>query len=117
MGYPVDQLSPTHLYVRGGRGVNVGYDCLGYGITSFWIAFVFANAGSWKKKGAWMLGGAVFLWFINVLRISLVLVATNRNWKFPLGWDHHTWFNIVSYSMIFLMMWLYDKKFFSKKGN
>jgi len=108
-GYPTELLSPTVLQIKGGRGVNIGYDCLGYGVISFWIAFVFANSGSWKRKLAWMLSGALVLWIINVLRISLVLVAVNRNWKFPLGWDHHDWFNIVSYLAIFTMIWVYDK--------
>ena len=108
-GYPTELLSPTLLQVKGGRGVHIGYDCLGYGVISFWIAFVFANNGSWKRKLGWMLSGALVLWIINVLRISLVLVSVNRNWKFPFGWDHHTWFNIVSYLAIFMMIWVYDK--------
>jgi len=108
-GYHTDFLSPTVLQVKGGRGINVGYDCLGYGVISFWIAFVFANTGSWKKKAAWMLGGAMILWLINVLRISSVLIGANRNWKFPLGWDHHTWFNIAAYFSIFIMIYFFDK--------
>jgi exosortase/archaeosortase family protein len=108
-GYHADLLSPTLLQVRGGRGVHVGYSCLGYGVLSFWIAFVFANRGSWKRKAAWIFGGAFVLWIINVLRISLVLLAANRNWEFPFGWDHHTWFNIVAYGTIFAMIWVYDR--------
>lgn len=103
------------MQVRGGRGVNVGYDCLGYGVMSFWIAFVFANNGTWKRKLGWMAIGAFALWLINVLRISLVLVGANKNWKFPLGWDHHTWFNIVAYVAIFGMIWIYDKGTSKKK--
>ena len=102
------------MQVRGGRGVHVGYGCLGYGVISFWIAFVFANTGSWKRKAAWMLGGAIVLWIINVQRISLVLIGANKNWKFPFGWDHHTWFNIAAYLAIFVMIWLYDR---SRKKN
>jgi exosortase/archaeosortase family protein len=107
-GYPADFLSQTVLQVKGGRGINVGYDCLGYGVISFWIAFVFANTGSWKRKLIWILSGVVLLWLINVLRISLVLIGINKHWKFPFGWDHHTWFNIVAYVSIFAMIWLYD---------
>ena len=112
-GYATAYKSSTQLHVIGGRGVNVGYDCLGYGVISFWIAFVFANTGTWKRKAVWMFGGALVLWIINVLRISLVLIGVNKNWKFPFGWDHHTWFTIAAYIMIFVMIWLYDKKIFS----
>ena len=102
------------MLVKEGRGVNVGYSCLGYGVTSFWSAFVFAKIDSWKRKAVWMLGGALVLWIINVIRISLVLIGANSKWKFPFGWDHHTWFNIAAYLAIFVMIWLYDR---SRKKN
>jgi exosortase/archaeosortase family protein len=108
-GYESFQKSGTQLLVVGGGGVNVVYSCLGYGVTSFWLAFVFANAGSWQKKLAWMLGGALVLLIINVLRLSLVALASHKHWAYPLGWDNHTWFNIAAYLMIFLMMWVYDR--------
>ncbi len=108
-GYESFQSSPTQLRMVGGSAVNLVYSCLGYGLTSFWLAFVFANTGSWKKKLLWMMGGAVVLYIINVIRISLVLLAASKHWKYPLGWDHHTWFNIAAYGMIFLMIWFYDK--------
>ncbi len=92
-----------------GSAVNLVYSCLGYGVTSFWIAFVFANNGSWKRKWVWMTGGALALWIINVLRIGLVLVANNKNWGVPLGLNHHTWFNMVAYMLIFILIYFYDR--------
>ncbi len=109
-GYETYQSSSTQLRMVGGGGVNLVYACLGYGVTSFWLAFVFANTGSFKKKLLWMTGGALALYVINVARISLVLLAANKQWHFPLGWDHHTWFNVVAYGGIFLMIWLYDRR-------
>lgn len=107
------------MRIVGGGGINVVYSCLGYGVTSFWLAFVFANTGSFKKKIAWMLGGAMVLLIINILRMGLVAMASHEKWKYPLGWDHHTWFNIVAYGMIFLMIYVYDKsgKERTKKGK
>lgn len=109
-GYESFQSAPTQLRIVDGAAVNLVYSCLGYGVTSFWLAFVFANTGAWKKKLSWMIGGAVVLYIINVLRISLVLVAAQNKWEYPFGWDHHTWFNIAAYGIIFLMIWVYDKK-------
>lgn len=86
------------------------YSCLGYGVTSFWLAFVFANTGSWKKKLLWMLGGALALLVINILRLAFVALASHKGWAYPLGWDHHTWFNIAAYGMIFLMIFFYDRR-------
>ncbi|MDB5280375.1 MAG: hypothetical protein JWR61_5330 [Ferruginibacter sp.] len=109
-GYTVDILPPNYLFIRGGKGVMIAYDCLGYGVISFWIAFVFANSSGVKTKLAWMLSGTAALWLINVARITAFLIAHNHNWPMPLGLDHHTWFNIASYVLIFCMIWFYDKK-------
>lgn len=96
--------------INGGRGVIIAMDCVGYGVYSFWVAFVAANAGSWQKKAGWMIFGLLLLWLINVIRITLFLLAINKGWPMPLGIDHHTWFAIVAYGMIFLLIWQYDKK-------
>jgi exosortase/archaeosortase family protein len=90
-------------------GIRMVYSCIGYGVMSFWAAFIFANKGSWKKKLAWIIGGLFALFCINVLRIILLIVALDKNWPMPLGLDHHTWFNIIAYLLIFLMIYLYDK--------
>ena len=97
------------IRINGGRGVIIAMDCVGYGVYSFWIAFVAANRGKFWKKAIWILLGVVVLWFINVIRITLFLVAINKGWPMPLGIDHHTWFNIVAYLMIFILVLLYDR--------
>lgn len=97
-------------FVRG-RGVLIARDCVGYGVYSFWIAFVAANRGGYWKKIKWILVGVLALWFINVLRITLLLTAINKGWPMPLGLNHHTWFNIFAYLLIFFMIWWYDKSF------
>jgi exosortase/archaeosortase family protein len=108
-GYEAYQSDHIHLSLVGGNSVQLVYSCLGYGVISFWLAFVFANNGSWKKKAAWMLGGTAALYIINVIRISLTLLSNSRKWHFPFGWDNHTWFNIAAYGAIFLMIWFYDR--------
>ena len=95
--------------ITGGRGVIIAMDCVGYGVYSFWTAFVAANRGTVLKKIKWITGGLLILWFINVVRITLFLVAINKGWPMPLGIDHHTWFSIVAYLFIFILIWLYDR--------
>ena len=95
----------------GGRGVYIAMSCVGYGVYSFWIALVVANKGNWKKKLLWILGGLAGLWCINVIRITLFLVSINKGWPMPFGIDHHTWFTICAYLLIFVMIWLYDRSF------
>ena len=100
----------------GGAGVIIAMDCVGYGVYSFWIAFVAANKGKKKKKILWIVFGLLGLWLINSIRITLFLTSINKGWPMPLGLDHHAWFNIFAYLLIFLMIWWYDKDLSRKSG-
>jgi exosortase/archaeosortase family protein len=97
------------LRVLNGRGVNIAYDCAGYGVMSFWTAFILTWPSNLTFKLKWLFSGLLILWVINVLRIGLFLVAINKKWNMPFGIDHHTWFNIVSYIFIFTMMYYFNK--------
>jgi len=92
-----------------GRGIWIVYSCLGYGIMSFWIAFVCAHSIPLLSKIKWTLLGLVLIWFINIMRLSLVFLSVNSNFRFPI-FDHHTWFNIMAYIYIFAMMFLFSKR-------
>lgn len=105
------------LRFNGGRGVIIAYSCVGYGVYSFWIAFVLANKGKIWKKIKWAVLGVYALWFINVIRITLFITAINKGWPMPLGIDHHTWFNIFAYTLIFVMIILYDRSFRKQREN
>ena len=113
-GYQTYLRDAYHVTMVNGNGIHLVYSCLGYGLLSFWIAFIFANQGSLVKKIGWMLGGCFFIWLINVVRISLVLVSSNEKWALSFSLEHHTLFNIVVYVFIFLMMWLFQR---SEKKN
>lgn len=97
------------LRAEGGAGIKLIYGCLGIGVYSFWIAYTVASTYNFLKKISWLFVGLFILWTVNVLRISLVLISLKNNWVFPLGLDHHTWFNIVAYIFIFLLIFLFEK--------
>ncbi len=109
-GYDSEFTLPNYLKIIGGKGATIGYDCLGYGVISFWVAFIFANQVNWKSKLAWIAGGSFLLWLINVFRITIILIAHSKDWKMPFGWNHHTWFNIVAYTAIFLLIGWFDHR-------
>lgn len=96
------------IKIQGGNAVHIGYDCIGYGVLFFWIAFVFANTIPFVNKIKWMVGGVLVIWTINVVRVCLLLVAINQQWKSPFNFDNHTWFNIVAYIAIFTMIYFFD---------
>ena len=109
-GYDTVQEPGFLIRILGRRGVYIAMSCVGYGVYSFWASYIIANDGSFLKKLAWVVGGILSLWAINVGRISLFLVAINKNQQMPFGIDHHTWFNIVAYAFIFLMIWIHQRQ-------
>lgn len=93
-----------------GRSVRIAMDCVGIGVYSFWIAYVLANKLTVSKKIIWALAGVLLLFIINDVRITLFLTSINKGWPMPLGLDHHTWFNIVAYIAIFIMIYFFEKR-------
>ncbi|MEO6357911.1 MAG: exosortase/archaeosortase family protein [Ferruginibacter sp.] len=108
-GFDTFTVNSYVIRIVNGTGVRLVYSCLGYGLLSFWIAFIFANSGSWLKKAGWITAGCFFIWFINVVRITLVLISNYQQWKTPITMDHHTLFNIAVYIAIFCMIWLFNR--------
>ncbi|MEX1203245.1 MAG: exosortase/archaeosortase family protein [Ferruginibacter sp.] len=109
-GYETNVEPGFVIRVIGKRGVIVGSSCVGYGVYSFWIAYVVANSMAILRKIAWIVGGVLLLWLINTIRISMFLIAINNNRTMPFGIDHHTWFNIVAYVFIFMMMYFFNQQ-------
>lgn len=97
------------IWIVGGRVLKLSYSCLGIGVYSFWIAYVLTGRGSFKTRVLWLSVGLVSLWIINVSRITLVAQAFSYDWAMPLGIDHHTWFNIVAYVFIFLLIIIHER--------
>ncbi len=92
-----------------GKSVLIAMDCVGYGVYSFWVAYVFATESTLKRKLFWMIGGLFLLWLINTIRITLFLWSLNQNLQMPFNIDHHTWFNIFAYLAIFTMMYFLQR--------
>jgi exosortase/archaeosortase family protein len=109
IGYDTYTPDKYHIFIVNGTGVRMVYSCIGYGVMSFWAAFVIANKGNWIKKIKWLLSGWIAIWIINVLRISFLVLALNKGWDMPLNIDHHTWFNIAAYILIFVLIYFYDR--------
>ena len=91
------------------KGLRMVYKCVGYGVMSFWGAFVIANKMQWLQKVCWTIGGWASIWLINCMRMTILLVALENNWPVNKYLDHHTLFNIVSYAFILLLISIYIK--------
>ena len=103
------RITDYELRIPFANGIKIVYSCLGFGVMSFWTAYIVATDALKSKKVLWLFVGLILLWIINIFRISMVLIAGNKGWKFPLGMDHHTWFNIAAYLFIFTMMYFFER--------
>lgn len=101
--------APFRIKILNGPYVETVYACLGLGLMSFWVAFVSAHTCNWKKKIIWNLIGIFIIWFINCWRIALLLIALQHGKEINGFIDHHTLFNIIAYSLIILLIYLYQK--------
>lgn len=106
----------TNSYISSPQMMKLGKDieieiwlpCLGFGVMSFWISFVVNNTGTLKIKALWAIGGILSIWFINCLRITLLVISIDRGWPQNTTIDHHTLFNWASYLCIIGLMYSYS---------
>lgn len=93
-----------------GNSIIVSFDCLGLGVSSFWVAFILAHGLKFKKTLVWCLVGVIIIWIINCLRMGLLLFALFKDWE-PLNTiDHHDAFNVVAYIFLGLLIYIFYKK-------
>jgi exosortase/archaeosortase family protein len=102
--YETRQRDYQTLRIEHSRGIIVNPSCLGWGVMSFWTAFVLANKGVWQYKLKWIFMGLFFIMLLNTIRIALVALANHLHWHTVTSLDHHLVFNILSYCIIALMI-------------
>ncbi len=93
-----------------GAGVILNLPCLGLGIISFWIAFIFAHRNNFVIRFQWCIIGIVAIWFINCLRISLLLLALQNKLEVNKYINHHDLFNYIAYAAIILLIYFFNAK-------
>jgi exosortase/archaeosortase family protein len=108
-GYTANVLSEFVIQINGSNKVVLIYSCLGYGVISFWIAFVISNEGSLLNKMLWIIGGITAFSVLNMCRIAIILIANYKNYTPALPIDHHALFNICSYILIGFFMYVYAR--------
>jgi exosortase/archaeosortase family protein len=103
LNYETLQRNYSTLRIASSRGIVVSASCLGWGVMSFWAAFVVANKGDWQHKLKWLVIGISSILLLNILRISMVALGNHFSWDTIIN-DHHLIFTILSYSLVILMI-------------
>lgn len=100
----------TYVYDQGIKmehgGVRLIYACLGFAILSFWWAMILAFPQTIKNKLLYFFGGTVIIITLNIIRITAVALVFNSDWGHAhRNVDHHLIFNIISYGILFYMLY------------
>ena len=94
-----------HAYNVG--GINVVYTCLGFGVMSFFTAFVIAWPGrSIKNKFLFLVFGLLGIQLLNLARFILITLY----WKkaaLPFQIEHHTIFNGMLYAILLAALYFW----------
>jgi exosortase/archaeosortase family protein len=109
LGYSTSIISAYVIKIDKGSSVQLVYSCLGYGVLSFWSAFIIANKGTIKFKLGWLLIGYSVILTSNILRICTLLIASQNKWYKPFSLDHHTTYNIIAYILVIILMFIFLK--------
>jgi exosortase/archaeosortase family protein len=109
--YEPQQLDYQSLRIGTSAGIIVNPSCLGWGVMSFWTAFVVANGGGWQHKLKWTVMGLLFIIILNISRLALITLALFKHWQTIRYIDHHFAFNILSYCIIgVLILWFISRQ-------
>jgi exosortase/archaeosortase family protein len=103
-------ITGNNIFVPQGASVLLSYECLGFGIMSFWIAFIVADRSNLKRKALWCFAGVALIWVINCWRIAILMLALQNKWPQSKHIDHHDMFNVAAYLLILLLIYLYNRE-------
>ena len=96
------------LLVPGHAVIVLVYSCLGFGLMSFFAAFVLAFPVKFKSKIIFLISGLLGIQLLNITRfVLLALFWSSRKNKVI---DHHTIFNIILYIIIFIALYIWVKR-------
>jgi exosortase family protein XrtF len=100
------------LYLDAGnyRGIWVGDECNGFKLFSIFTIFIVAFPGKIKSKLWFIPMGLVIIHFVNVLRI-MALVLINNYYPAYLDFNHLYTFTIIVYAAIFVLWYIWAKKY------
>jgi exosortase/archaeosortase family protein len=106
LGFPT--ITDEYNLLVAGRGmIQLVYSCLGFGVMSFFSAFVLAYPKKWKPKIIFLFTGLFAIQLLNIIRfVVLALFWHPQNNKII---DHHTIFNLFIYTVIAVSLYFWVK--------
>lgn len=112
LGYPATVNGETIISSDGYVRLFMAFPCYGLGVKSFWVAFICAHKMDLKKKIAWSITGILLIFFLNCLRVTLMMIAMVDRWTIAdsLNTNAHDFFNYVCYAALLGLILLFYQK-------
>jgi exosortase/archaeosortase family protein len=96
------------IFAQDAGGIKVGLECDGIGVISTFMLFILAFPG--KNKLLFAFTGGLTIHLLNLLRVW-VLTLLQIHYPSALDFNHKYTFNILIYSSIFVLWYVYAKYF------
>ncbi|MEO8069313.1 MAG: hypothetical protein ABI599_16565 [Flavobacteriales bacterium] len=104
---------PEHyrtIGVQGGHPLWIGDPCNGVMVMAVFAVFIVAYPGSWKQRSWFLLAGLLSIHLINAVRVATLSIIVTYNYEW-LTFNHDYVFYLVVYGWVFLLWWLWVKRF------
>tara|TARA_R110002124_G_scaffold197895_2_gene364937 strand:- start:1831 stop:2349 length:519 start_codon:yes stop_codon:yes gene_type:complete len=101
LGYEVFTYNRV-IGIYGNAGIEVVDGCNGIAAMGLFLGFILAYPGSWKKRLSFSVVGIGVIYFVNIIRIS-VLTVTQAQWPAFFDFTHDYSTTTIFYITIFLM--------------
>ncbi len=100
----------TTVYVDSSRMLYIGNACNGVEFFGIFLSFVMVYPVPFRHKWWFAIAGIVCIHILNSIRLGLLVVIYNR---YPINFDfnHKYTFVIIIYGTLFLMWFLWAKKY------
>ena len=101
LGYDVFAYNRV-IGIYGNAGIEVVDGCNGIAAMGLFLGFILAYPGSWDKRLSFSVFGIGIIYFINIIRIS-VLTITQQEWPKFFDFTHDYSTTTIFYITIFIM--------------
>ena len=108
---PYDVAKEGHtLYGLNGNLFLAKY-CLGLQAMYIFGAFIWLTGNKISRKSIFIILGIIFINLTNILRLTLLFMHIQKHGNYELAMDLHEMFNIIIYSLIFILWIIWIEKF------
>lgn len=102
--------------VEGGHLLWIGDPCNGVGLFAVFLVFLFAYGGPLKHKLWFGAAGLLSIHLVNAIRVAVLCIVVSINYEW-LNFNHDYTFYVVVYGWVFLLWYIWVKRFAPRKAS